>query len=160
MAMLLALLRMAHNMFLSGANLPVFYNEAMEIGDRIKAARKRAGLTQEKLAARVGVDKSAVGQWEAPGSRTGITTANLVKVADALGIGVSQLIGEGEDRLETTAPDEIALLRLFRLMDTRQKRIHLQLFYTSVGLDHPAEPEGDPSESGGMVAAGAIKQKT
>ncbi|GAB6042719.1 helix-turn-helix domain-containing protein [Endothiovibrio diazotrophicus] len=36
----------------------------MEIGKRIRAARKEAGLTQDELAARVGVSRSAIAQWE------------------------------------------------------------------------------------------------
>ena len=37
---------------------------AMEIGKRIRTARKEAGLTQEELALRVGVSRSAIAQWE------------------------------------------------------------------------------------------------
>src|SRR5262245_48436280 len=33
--------------------------------ERLKKARKAAGLTQEELAYRVGVDRSTVGRWEA-----------------------------------------------------------------------------------------------
>lgn len=120
----------------------------MEIGDRIKRERTAAGLTQEQLAARIGVDKSAVGQWESVNSRKGITTQNLLKVADALAIPVNRLTGDdsGSDRLETTAIDEIEIVRLFRQMSADQQDIHLRLFRTSVGLNHPRESQRHPSQ--------------
>lgn len=36
----------------------------MNIGSRIRDARKEAGLTQEELATRLGVSRSAIAQWE------------------------------------------------------------------------------------------------
>ena len=36
----------------------------MNIGKRIRAARKEVRLTQEELAARLGVSRSAIAQWE------------------------------------------------------------------------------------------------
>lgn len=159
------MLSMAKNdkasLFLSAANLCAFYNHFMEIGDRIKRERRAAGLTQEQLAKRVGVNKSAVAQWESPASRKGITSPNLVRVADALAIPVTRLTGDaGPDRLETEMPDEIALVRLFRRMGPGQQRVHLNLFYSSVGLAHPEEPERDPTEGRRVATGRAIKQKT
>jgi transcriptional regulator with XRE-family HTH domain len=117
----------------------------MEIGDRIKRERAAAGLTQEQLADRIGVNKSAVAQWESANSRKGITTSNLMKVANLLAIPVTRLIGGDEtDILQTTDADEIALIKLFRQMSADQKDIHLRLFYTSVGLTKPLEPQRDP----------------
>ncbi len=118
----------------------------MEIGDRIKRERTAAGLTQQQLAERINVDKSAVGQWESPNSRKGITTENLMKVADALAIPVTRLTGDdsSSDRLETTLPDEIELIRLYRQMDSVQKDAHLKLFRVSAGLTKPRETKRDP----------------
>jgi transcriptional regulator with XRE-family HTH domain len=134
----------------------------MEIGDRIKAERKARGLSQEELARRIPVNKSAVAQWESPNSRTGITTSNLVKVADTLGIPVTRLTGDSDndDKLETQTPEEAALLRLFRQMAANQQRVHLNLFYSAVGLNQPMEPQGDPSQGGRIVRLRAAKQKT
>ena len=36
----------------------------MNIGERIRLARKEVGLTQDALANRVGVSRSAIAQWE------------------------------------------------------------------------------------------------
>lgn len=157
---------MAKNMvaspILSAANSAVFYADPMEIGDRIRRERRKAGLTQTQLAARVSVDKSAVAQWESPANRKGITSPNLIKVAIALGIPVARLTGEdeGTDVLEIKLPDELKLIRLYRLMGPRQQRVHLDLFHTSVGIAHPEEPESDPSKSVRVAARRPVKQKT
>lgn len=117
----------------------------MEIGDRIKRERVAAGLTQVRLAERVGVDKSAVAQWESPASRKGISTENLLKVAAALAIPVGRLTGEAsDDRLETAIPEEIELVRLWRLLNSVQKASHLQLFRTSAGVVKQSEAESHP----------------
>src|SRR6185312_2483162 len=111
----------------------------MEIGHRIKKERMAAGLTQVGLAQRIGVDKSAVGQWESPNSNKGISLASLLKVADPLGISVNRLTGDAEDseQLQITDQAEIKLVRLFRQMTAIQKDAHLQLFHVSVGLTQP-----------------------
>jgi transcriptional regulator with XRE-family HTH domain len=69
----------------------------MAIGDQIRAARTRLGMTQRALATRIGVDKSAVAQWEGGGGGKGIRTQNLVKVARVLQIKPSSLLGEDTD---------------------------------------------------------------
>lgn len=53
------------------------------IGERIREARNRAGVTQPVLAEMVGVSASAVSQWES-GSTKGLKPDNLFRVADAL----------------------------------------------------------------------------
>lgn len=40
----------------------------MSLGERIKALRRRAGLSQEQVAEQVGVSRQAVAKWEAGGS--------------------------------------------------------------------------------------------
>ena len=85
-----------------------------DIGARIRTAREEQGWTQDQLAVAVGVSRSAVAQWET--GRAGQVTANLTRVAAALGIGVEHLM-YGRDK---TAPgqaatgDEMAMLRLYR----------------------------------------------
>ncbi|HEX3399401.1 MAG TPA: helix-turn-helix transcriptional regulator, partial [Acetobacteraceae bacterium] len=80
----------------------------MSISDRIRAARARAGLSQRALAALLGVDKSAVAQWEGGGGGAGIRTANLVELARVLGVRPSELLGEASpaDQLVLDDPDE------------------------------------------------------
>ena len=64
--------------------------EVIVIG--IAARRASAGLTQKQLAEKIGVDQSAVAQWE-----TGICGPRkdrMKLVADALGCSVSELLDD------------------------------------------------------------------
>ena len=64
------------------------------VGQHIAAARKRAGLTQEELAARLHVARQTVSNYESMRSQPGIQM--LVQLADCLQVPVETLIyGEG-----------------------------------------------------------------
>ena len=52
--------------------------------------RKKANLTQEKLALIMGVDRSTVAKWETGASVPG--TDKLLKLAELLGVEASELI--------------------------------------------------------------------
>ena len=86
----------------------------IEIGRRIRAARRERGLTQDGLAAAVGVSRSAVAQWET--GRAGQLTAHLAVLAAALEVGVEFLMHGADKRAPALAAsaDELALLRLYR----------------------------------------------
>lgn len=62
------------------------------LGETIRAAREAAGMTQEDLATRVGVQKFNVSVWErdvcAPQVRT------LKRLADALGMTTDELLAK------------------------------------------------------------------
>lgn len=61
------------------------------IGENIRAARKRAGLTQKALGEKCGMPDSQIRQYE-----LGIINAKLpqiTRIADGLGINISELIG-------------------------------------------------------------------
>jgi transcriptional regulator with XRE-family HTH domain len=65
------------------------------MADRIKEARKRAGLSQTVLANRLEVSRGAVGQWET--GETAPNTTNLYKIAVTLGVNYEWLSkGRGE----------------------------------------------------------------
>ena len=67
----------------------------------IKERRSSLGMTQEDLAARVGVERAAVALWET-GARTP-TTDRLPALAEALDCGIAELFsppGENADREE------------------------------------------------------------
>ena len=65
----------------------------MNVGDLIKKTRIEKGLTQEMLAEKVGVKKSAVAKWE-NGRVSEIKRSNLKNLADALGLNPNELFGE------------------------------------------------------------------
>ena len=64
------------------------------LGRKIADARRNARLTQNDLAARVGVTAQAVSKWEQGRSCPDI--AILDEIADALGISLFELLGMGE----------------------------------------------------------------
>jgi transcriptional regulator with XRE-family HTH domain len=84
------------------------------IGARIGEIRRQRGLTQEALAAAVGVSRSAVAQWET--GRAGQVTGNLTRVADVLGVHVAVLLGANASRVKAgqLSSEEASLLRIFR----------------------------------------------
>ena len=81
---------------------------------RIREARRSLGLTQDELARRVGVSRSAIAQWET--DRTGQVRANLARVAAVLGVSIGYLItGESDaGRIVVETADERALINLYR----------------------------------------------
>lgn len=62
----------------------------MTIGERIKQARKNAGLTQEDLARILGVKYQMIGQYENGKRKPKIET--LYKIAHALDVSVTELV--------------------------------------------------------------------
>jgi transcriptional regulator with XRE-family HTH domain len=67
------------------------------LGDRIRASRKAAKLTQEQLGAIAGVSGAAVAQWESGDSKT-LKPENLFKIARRLGKSAEWLVtGEGTE---------------------------------------------------------------
>lgn len=57
---------------------------AADVGERVRAARERAGLTQRELAARMGTSQAAIARLEAGG--VGATLTTLHRVASAVGM--------------------------------------------------------------------------
>lgn len=64
----------------------------VDIGKRIKAARQKAGMSQEELAQAIGSTKSAVSRYEA-GKRQP-SYDQLQRIAAALGVPVQELIAD------------------------------------------------------------------
>lgn len=79
----------------------------MTIGERIRAARKEAGLTQGELAEKLGISAQGIAQWE-----NGVRNAKLgtiKKVAEALDVPFRSLIPDsGEERNNIESKNEDA----------------------------------------------------
>jgi SOS-response transcriptional repressor LexA len=75
---------------------------SLTLGQRIRARREAAGLTQEKLATHCGVSRAAVAQWEAGVTRPSLD--NLVKAADTLGVWLSWLTMGDQSLPDTPNP--------------------------------------------------------
>ena len=72
------------------------------LGARMADARKREGLTQAQLGETAGVSQQIIADYES-GSRH-IPAWRLVCVADALGVGVAELVGRDERRPRKRGP--------------------------------------------------------
>lgn len=64
----------------------------MTLGERIKECRKKAGLSQEKVAELVGISRQAVTKWET--NQSAPSTENLFKLAEIFGTTVDMLMDE------------------------------------------------------------------
>lgn len=72
-----------------------FSNEAATFGDRLSAAREAAGLTQEELAARLGVRMTTLQAWEDDGAEP--RGNRLQMLAGMLNVSLMWLMsGEGD----------------------------------------------------------------
>ena len=87
----------------------------MELGERIKQARLRAHLSQEKVAELIGVSRQAVTKWESGLSAP--STDNLFKLAEVLGTTVDILIAP-EDNTASVAEQ---VYRMFRQEEARRE---------------------------------------
>lgn len=66
----------------------------MTLGEKIKEARKQAGLSQEQLSEKLGVSRSAVAKWE---TDNGIPDVDNLKVlSKLLTVSVDYLLDDGE----------------------------------------------------------------
>ena len=59
------------------------------LGDRIRELRNKIGLSQEKFALSIGMDRTYFASVEA--GRRNIAICNLKKIADGLGVSLSEL---------------------------------------------------------------------
>lgn len=91
-------------------NYPTSQELEVELGERLRAARLRRNLTQEELASRAGISRSAVRALERGG---GSSVATLVSVIKAMGM---------RDWLNSLQPAvTISPLQMLRSMKQRQR---------------------------------------
>lgn len=60
-----------------------------ELGKRIQELRKQTGLSQEKFALQIGIDRTYYSSVES--GKRNIAIRNIKKIADGLGVTLSQL---------------------------------------------------------------------
>jgi len=66
----------------------------MTFGEKLKEARLKAGLSQEELAQRMSVSRSAVAKWETDKGMPDV--ANLKAIAGLLDVSVDYLLDDGK----------------------------------------------------------------
>lgn len=60
-----------------------------DLGERIRELRGKTGLSQEKFALQIGMDRTYFASVEA--GKRNIAICNIKKIADGLGVSLSQL---------------------------------------------------------------------
>ena len=94
------------------------------LNDNIKALRKERGMTQEELAIRLNVVRQTVSKWE-----KGLSVPDaemLQRLADALEVSVSRLLGGTEERTQNTNEVASQLARIneqLAMQNRRQRNI-------------------------------------
>ncbi len=89
----------------------------LELGRRIRLLREMAGLSQQQLAEKVGISRSAVAFWET--GRSGHVGKHLGSLAEVLGVEPEVLLtGMAYKAIQATlTPDENTMLTLYRQLD-------------------------------------------
>lgn len=85
----------------------LFYNEHMEMKDKIKTLRLQHGLTLEQVGNYVGVGKSTVRKWE-NGLIANMKRDKIAKLAEVLHTTPAYLMGWEEDLQETYIEEELS----------------------------------------------------
>lgn len=107
----------------------------MSLGDQIKRARQDKELSQQAIATIFGISRAAVAQWENGTTRP--DQDKLVKLAEILGIGLDDLLADGNASIgirQPTAAPNLELLEAWEhllprerdalLTDIKQKAAH------------------------------------
>lgn len=96
------------------------------VGRRVSEARKSRGYTQEQLSEVVGIEPVTLSRLET-GHRA-LSLSMLARIAEALGLGLGELLGVERDLPEPEhGPDELELLRLYGRLSPSGKEAVLRL---------------------------------
>lgn len=121
----------------------------MGIGEKIKQARTRAGLSQQQLADAIGVTKSIISQWEL--GRKGPTRENINKVAEITVTSPAYFTSGRFENSPTTMlisdPRLIALFRKFLRLSERQQQNLLELLDVAADVRGQLEKNSHPAEA-------------
>ena len=91
--------------------------ETEKIGQKLRDARRAAGLTQESAAERLGVSRQTVSNWE--NSRSYPDIVNVIELSDLYSVSLDELLKEDEDmmrHLETSTNVVKSRQRLSRMI--------------------------------------------
>lgn len=108
----------------------------MKFNERLRESRHAAGLTQEQLADRLGLTRSAVGQWESDKLQTCPSTEHLLSLAEQLDVSFEWLAtGRGHMHNhyiaqptaaytnEVLTPKERLFINRFRALNERKRQV-------------------------------------
>lgn len=81
----------------------------MTLGEKLKEARKQAGLSQEQLSEKLGISRSAVAKWEVD---KGIPDVDNLKIlSQLLDLSIDYLLDNGEDLGKSVIKEPIELVK-------------------------------------------------
>jgi transcriptional regulator with XRE-family HTH domain len=69
---------------------------AQTLGDRLRAVRRRLGMSQEELATRSGVEQESIERVE-QNKRRSLRSDDLARLVKALGVSADELLGTEPD---------------------------------------------------------------
>ena len=92
------------------------------VGSRIKELRLKKDLTQEELAARLGVKRSTLANWEIDRSAPGYS--QLTEIAKIFAVSVDYLIGPNQNDLSyvVLSPEDLELLRRIKGLSLENRK--------------------------------------
>lgn len=79
----------------------------MTLGEKLKEARKQAGLSQEELSEKLNVSRSAVAKWETDNGISDVE--NLKAISGLLNVSIDYLLDDGENMDKSIIKDPINL---------------------------------------------------
>jgi XRE family transcriptional regulator, aerobic/anaerobic benzoate catabolism transcriptional regulator len=98
---------------------------AARIGERVRAGRRRMGLTRKQFAAKAAISERYLNELEGGASNASI--AVIAKVADALGQSPASLLSDGDPEATGTRPVSAELQTLVRSMSATEQQAVLPL---------------------------------
>lgn len=91
-------------------------------GQRLKSARESAGFTQEKLAEKLGVSRTAVARWESNDIEPKLQ--NLIGIAELLYVNTDSLLGiRCAENISVPNLSDEAIIALERLIAEIKKSV-------------------------------------
>jgi len=97
-----------------------------QVGQRVAQIRRDRGWTQEALSESIGIEAVSLSRLET-GDRA-LSLSTLARIADALGVGLGDLLDVKRDApAPKHAPDEAELLRLYGKLPDNKRDIVLRL---------------------------------
>lgn len=118
----------------------------MSIGDRIRDARTKAGLTQRELARGIGVSHGLIAHWENEFRNPSVDT--VLRIAELTMTEPAWLLIDekrGNYQQKQLLPDEATLLETFRRMSQRQRQNLLKLLRIAVDIRSEIETDRQPA---------------
>jgi transcriptional regulator with XRE-family HTH domain len=112
------------------------------IGRRVRELRKAEGVTQEELAALIGVTRSTIAGIETGGDRGGIET--MIAIADHYQVAMDWLLGRASPAGTPATgqlvyrPDQVAILRYWDSLAIDEKKAVVKTLRIPLGNDKAA----------------------